>query len=123
MLKVYTYAACSTCRDATQWLRAQHIPFTELPIRITPPSIPELQAMLDAKAGKLTAICNTSGMDYRALGLKDKLPSMSLAASLELLSTHGNLVKRPFVIDMDRGLFLVGFKPADWQRALADTPK
>ena len=118
MLKLYVYAKCSTCRDAMTWLRERGIAFKEIAIRETPPPVSELKAMLAARGGKLTAICNTSGMDYRALGMKEKLPALSIDAALTLLTTNGNLIKRPFALDAARGVFLVGFKEADWEKAL-----
>lgn len=118
MLKLYTYQKCSTCRDAVQWLKDRGIAFTELPIRITPPPVSELESMLKAR-GSLTKICNTSGMDYRALGLAEKLPGMTTDAVLELLSGNGNLIKRPFALDVARGVFLTGFKKPEWEAAVA----
>lgn len=118
MLTVYTYANCSTCRDATKWLNARGIKFAEHPIRETPPTVAELKSMLAAKDGNLRAIMNTSGMDYRALGLKDKLPTMSQDEVLKLLTKSGNLVKRPFVIDSSADIFLTGFKEPEWKAAL-----
>ncbi|MBL9134198.1 MAG: arsenate reductase family protein, partial [Verrucomicrobiaceae bacterium] len=64
------------------------------------------------------ALFNTSGMDYRAMGLKDKLPGMSEDAALKLLAANGNLVKRPFVVDAKAGVYLAGFKVEEWERAL-----
>jgi len=118
MLVVYTYQKCSTCRDATRWLRDRGIPFTERAIRETPPGMEELTAMHEAR-GSLGKICNTSGMDYRALGLATKLPGMTTGAVLDLLSSNGNLVKRPFALDPQRGIFLTGFKLAEWESAFA----
>ena len=118
MLKLYTYQKCSTCRDAVQWLKDRGIDFTELPIRETPPPVSELKAMLKAR-GSLTKICNTSGMDYRALGLAEKLPDMTTEAALTLLSGNGNLIKRPFAVDAARGVFLTGFKKPEWETALS----
>src|SRR6188472_2824281 len=117
MLTLYVYQGCSTCRDAIKWLKARNIKFDERAIRETPPSIPELQAMLAAKEGNLRAIMNTSGMDYRALGLKDKLPDMAENDVLKLLSKNGNLVKRPFAFDAAKKIFLTGFKEAEWKNA------
>lgn len=117
-MKLYTYQGCSTCKSAVKWLRAHGISFTEIPIRETPPSVTELTAMLKANADQLRLLFNTSGMDYRALGLKDKLPSMSTADALKLLSENGNLVKRPFAIDAKKDLGLVGFKEEAWAKAL-----
>ena len=119
MLNVYTYQGCSTCRNAVKWLREHEIAFKELPIRETPPSLTDLKAMLKAR-GELRALFNTSGLDYRALNLKEKLPGMSEAEALKLLSTNGNLVKRPFAIDAAADVHLCGFKPEEWAAALAN---
>jgi arsenate reductase len=119
MLKVYVYQGCSTCRNAMKWMRDRKISFQEAAIRETPPPVSELKSMLKAR-GEMTRLFNTSGMDYRALGLKHKLPAMSEADALKLLSTNGNLVKRPFVIDAKAGVFLTGFKEPEWRKALKD---
>lgn len=118
MLTLHTYRNCSTCRAAVQWLRAQGIAFEEHPIREQPPSLDALRRALDHLGGELRALFNTSGQDYRALGLKDRLPSMSTAEALRLLAGNGNLIKRPFAQDPQRGLTLVGFKEAAWTAAL-----
>jgi arsenate reductase len=117
MLKVYAYKGCSTCRNAIKWLQSQEVKFEEVAIRETPPSVSELKSMLKSK-GELRALFNTSGMDYRELGMKDKLPTMSEAEALELLASNGNLVKRPFAIDARTGVVLNGFKEAEWTAAL-----
>ena len=90
--------------------------FEELPIRETPPSMEELKTMLAAYDGDLKRLFNTSGMDYRSLGIKDKLTTMSEAEALELLHSNGNLVKRPFLLCENWNT--VGFKEADWQANL-----
>lgn len=118
MLKVYAYAGCSTCRNALKWLKSQGIPFHEIAIRETPPPMTELKAMLAARKGDLRPLFNTSGMDYRALGLKDKLPQISQDEALNLLSRNGNLIKRPFALDQGKEVFLVGFKEQEWKAAL-----
>jgi arsenate reductase len=118
-MKMYTYQGCSTCRKATQWLRARGIEFQEVPIRETPPGLEELRAMLAARGGALRALFNTSGLDYRALGLKDTLPTLGPEEALRLLAGNGNLIKRPFAIDAARGVHLVGFQEEEWARALA----
>lgn len=115
-LKVYDYKNCSTCRNAIKWLDAEGIAFTRVPIRETPPSVPELKKVLKAVDGDLRRLFNTAGGDYRAMKLKDTLPDMSDAEALQLLSEHGNLVKRPFVVG--DGVGLVGFKEAEWREAL-----
>ncbi len=121
MLTVYTYAKCSTCRDAVKWLRAHNLAFAEKPIRETPPAPAELRAMLALQGGQLRKLFNTSGQDYRELGLKDKLPAMSEADAFKLLASNGNLVKRPFVLGRAKTgqVGLVGFKPDEWTAALA----
>ena len=119
MLHVYAYQGCSTCKTALKWLKQHSIPFQEIAIRETPPKIAELRVALEAKEGALRTLFNVSGQDYRAQGLKDTLPSMTTDAALKLLSGNGNLVKRPFAIDLKAGVALVGFKEQEWQKALA----
>jgi arsenate reductase (glutaredoxin) len=121
MLTVYTYAPCSTCRNATKWLRARGVRFVEKPIRETPPTPGELRAMLKqlGGSGELRRMFNTAGQDYRALSLKDKLPVMKEADALALLTTNGNLVKRPFLIGPETGL--VGFDETEWAKRLGST--
>ncbi|MEI6891993.1 MAG: arsenate reductase family protein [Pontiella sp.] len=114
-MKIYTYSKCSTCRKATQWLKEQKVAFEELPIRETPPSVDELRKMLD-HVGDVRKLFNTSGQDYRALGMKDKLPTMTPEKAFEWLASNGNLVKRPFLIDNDRGI--TGFKEDLWEALL-----
>jgi arsenate reductase len=97
-----------------KFLRDHQIKFEELPIRETPPSLAELKSMLEGRSVK--ALFNTSGLDYKALGLSRKLPEMSLAETLGLLATNGNLVKRPFAIGND--VRLVGFDENLWKSAL-----
>ena len=117
MLTVYTFQGCSTCRNAVKWLRAKEIAFDEKPIRETPPAPDELRAMLAAR-GALKPMLNTSGQDYRSLGLAEQLPTMSTDEVLGLLSQNGNLIRRPFAINPVRGVFLTGFREEEWQAAL-----
>ena len=116
MFKVYAYQKCSTCRDALKWLDAHSIPHTVMAIRETPPTPAELTAALGLLGGDIRRLFNTSGMDYRALGMKDRLPVMSEAEAIGLLAQNGNLVKRPFLIG--EGKALTGFKTDIWQKAL-----
>ena len=118
MLKVYAYSGCSTCKNAIKWLQGRGIEFEEIAIRETPPSVGELKGMLGAYGGDVRRLFNVSGMDYRSLGLKDTLPGMSVEEALGLLAGNGNLVKRPFVVDGKKGVFLVGFKEGEWEAAL-----
>ncbi|RPJ33088.1 MAG: arsenate reductase family protein [Verrucomicrobiaceae bacterium] len=116
MLTVYVYQKCSTCRDALKWLDDHGVAHQTKAIRETPPSAAELKTALNLLGGDIRKLFNTSGMDYRALGMKDKLPAMSADEAIELLSQNGNLVKRPFVIG--NGLALTGFKPEIWKKNL-----
>jgi len=119
MLKIYTYAKCSTCRNATKWLQSKAIPFHEVAIREQPPTREELAQMLQAlesRGGSLRALFNTSGQDYRALNIKEQLPDLASADAFALLASNGNLVKRPFALDANAGIFLVGFNEAEWAK-------
>lgn len=118
MIKVYTLSNCSTCRNATKWLRARGVEFDERAIRETPPTLAELRKMLAAYEGEVRRLFNTSGEDYRAQKLAEKLPAMSEAEALALLAQNGRLVKRPFLIG--DGVALVGFNEKRWGEALSD---
>jgi len=113
---VYILARCSTCREAVKWLQDHGVAFVEKPIRETPPGLPELKAMLTAHGGELRRLFNTSGLEYRALGLAPKLPQMTDSEALRLLASNGMLVKRPFLLGP--GAALVGFKEQAWAEAL-----
>jgi arsenate reductase (glutaredoxin) len=115
-MKIYTYAKCDTCRKAVKWLREKGLSFEEIPIRETPPSPEELMRMLSIYKGDLRRLFNTSGQDYRALGMKDKLPSLTAEDAVALLAGNGNLIKRPFLLDGERGL--VGFSAGEWEATL-----
>lgn len=116
MPTVYAYKNCDTCRKALKWLRENRIDHETKAIRETPPTKDELKAALAANGGDLRKLFNTSGGDYRELGLKDRLPTMSEAEALDLLSKNGNLVKRPFLIGKD--VALTGFSESVWSEAL-----
>jgi len=123
-LTVYTYANCDTCRRAVKWLRAQGIAFVEKPIRDTPPTPAELRTMLARLGGAsaLRKLFNTSGVDYRAQKLGEKLPALSEAEAIALLAGNGNLVKRPFALGSGAGatgIGLVGFDEKVWASALS----
>jgi arsenate reductase len=115
MLKVYTLSNCDTCRKAVKWLRAKDIAFEERAIRETPPSPAELRKALAALGGERRKLFNTSGQEYRAQKLGEKLPELSDAAALALLAGNGSLVKRPFLIG--DGVALVGFDETAWAEA------
>lgn len=112
-VRIYVYDKCSTCRDAVAFLKSRQVEFVSVPIRQQPPTVPELERMRSLKDG-LRRLFNTSGLDYKSMGMKDRLPTMTEAEALELLSQHGNLVKRPFLLTSD-GRGLVGFKEPEWE--------
>jgi arsenate reductase len=115
-LKFYGYIGCGTCRTAKKWLDENGIGFKEIPVRETPPTKAEIKRVLAAHDGDIRKLFNVSGGDYKAMNLKDTLPTMKEADAIALLATHGNLVKRPFVVD--HGVALVGFKEDLWAEAL-----
>ena len=115
-IKVYLYDRCSTCRNAVKWLNDHAVPFKGLPIRETPPSLSELKLALRTE-GNIRKILNTSSQDYRDLGLKDRLDSLTTDEVFALLKENGNLVKRPFVVGPDAAW--AGFKPEVWQQRLS----
>jgi len=97
-------------------LEQKGVDFEELAIRETPPNAKELKQMLKAKEA-LKPLFNSSGMDYRSMGLKDTLPTLTNDEAFELLQSNGNLVKRPFVVGDVNGkeIATVGFKEAIWE--------
>ncbi len=116
MLTVYAYDKCGSCKDALKWLKAHGVSHQVKAIRDTPPGNTELKNTLKYLGGDIRKLFNTSGMDYRALCMKEKLPAMSEDEAIALLSQNGNLVKRPLVIG--NGVALAGFKPDVWANAL-----
>lgn len=116
MIILYAYKNCDTCRKAVHWLKENHLSHDTKAIRETPPTPAEIEIALTAVNGDIRKLFNTSGSDYRELGLKDKLPTMPKSEAIALLSRNGNLVKRPFLIAGN--VALVGFREADWAGAL-----
>jgi arsenate reductase len=114
-MKMFAYRNCGTCRKALKWLEGRGVSYDEIAIRERPPSVAELEQVLDALGGDLKRLFNTAGGDYRELGMKDRLPGMSRDEALQLLSSRGNLVKRPFVVG--DGIGLTGFKESEWEAA------
>lgn len=117
-LVVYTLSNCDTCRAATKWLRARDVAFEERAIRETPLTAAELRTMLAAYDGQVRRLCNTSGREYRALKLGEKLDAMTPGEVIELLAGNGSLVKRPFAIG--RGVALIGFDEAAWSATFSN---
>lgn len=110
------YPKCSTCKKAEQYLQAKGLSFTVRDIKTDNPTLEELRTWHEASGLPLKRFFNTSGILYKQLGLKDKLPTMSEDEQLQLLASDGMLVKRPLVI-YDGGV-LVGFKQAEYDAKL-----
>ena len=110
------YPKCSTCQKAKKWLTEAGVEFTDRHIVEDRPTQEELKIWLDRSGLPLKRFFNTSGMKYRELNLKDRLPGMSEEEQLELLASDGMLVKRPLLIG--EGFVLTGFKEKEWQGKL-----
>ena len=110
------YPKCSTCQKARKWLEANHLEFTERHIVEENPSYEELKEWYAESGLPLKQFFNTSGMLYKEMQLKDKLPTMSEEEQLKLLATNGMLVKRPLIVNGN--IILTGFKEAEWEKAL-----
>ena len=115
MLFVY-YQKCSTCQKAKAWLEAQGVPFEARDIKTQSPTEEELRAWHSLSGLPMKRLFNTSGLQYKALGLKDKLPTMTEDELNALLATDGMLVKRPVLVGDDFAFF--GFKEAEWAEKL-----
>ena len=111
------YPKCSTCKKAAQWLQEHGIACTVRDIKAENPSLEELRAWHQRSGLPLKRFFNTSGLQYKALGLKDKLPGLSQEEQLALLSQDGMLVKRPLLVGED--FVLVGFREKEWEAQLA----
>ncbi len=110
------YPKCSTCQKAKKWLDEHDLEYTERHIVENNPSYEELKEWYEKSGLALKRFFNTSGLLYREMELKNKLPKMSEEEQLKLLSTNGMLVKRPMLVDGDK--ILVGFKESEWERLL-----
>lgn len=110
------YPKCSTCVKARKFLEEKGVDFTDRDIKNENPNYEELKSWYEKSGLPLKRFFNTSGMAYRALDLKNKLPDMSEEEQLKLLSTDGMLMKRPILIT--EKTVLVGFKQAEWESNL-----
>lgn len=106
------YPKCSTCKKAKKYLEEHGIEFEDRHIVEENPTKEELAEWIRISGKPIKKFFNTSGMKYRELGLKDKLPEMSEEEQIELLASNGMLVKRPLLIDGE--MVLAGFKEAEW---------
>ena len=110
------YPKCTTCKKAQAWLNEQGVSFELRDIKLNNPSAEELKLWHSRSGLPLKKFFNTSGLQYKALQLKDKLPTMTEDEMFDLLASDGMLVKRPMLVTDDK--VLVGFKEADWAQLL-----
>ena len=110
------YPKCKTCQKAKKWLDENNIEYTDRHIKEENPSYEEIKSWYEKSGLPLKKFFNTSGVLYKSMQLKDKLPDMSDEEQLRLLASDGMLVKRPLVVKCDT--VLIGFKEAEWEQAL-----
>ena len=113
---VLCYAKCTTCQKALRWLDERGVDYQARPIKEENPSVEELREWIGRSGLPVRRFFNTSGLAYRALGLKDALASMSEEEQLRLLASDGMLVKRPLLIS-EKGVY-PGFRESDWEKLL-----
>lgn len=106
------YPPCSTCKKAKKWLDDHNLSYTSRHIKEQNPGADELRLWYKKSGLPLKRFFNTSGLLYKSMSLKDRLPDMSEEEQLNLLSTDGMLVKRPIIVS--ESFVLVGFKEAEW---------
>ena len=116
MIEFICYPKCTTCQKAKKWLDDNKIEYELRDIKEDNPSFEELTEWYKMSGLQLKKFFNTSGLLYKSMELKDKLPAMSEEAQLKLLATDGMLVKRPIVVD--DGFVFVGFKESEWSEKL-----
>ena len=107
------YPKCTTCQRARRWLMEHDVPFAERDIKSDRPTAGELESWYRESGLPLKKFFNTSGLVYKAMGLKDKLPAMSEEEQISLLASDGMLVKRPLAVTEER--VIPGFRPAEWE--------
>lgn len=107
------YPKCSTCKKARKFLEEKGVTFEDRDIKEQNPTVEELKEWIAKSGLPVKKFFNTSGMLYRQMELKDKLPNMSEQEMIELLATDGMLVKRPILVSEDK--VLVGFRQAEWE--------
>jgi arsenate reductase len=116
MLKFICYPKCTTCQKAKKWLDDNNIEYELRDIKLDNPTLDELTEWHAKRGMPLRKFFNTSGLLYKSLALKDKLPTMTEREMLELLSSDGMLVKRPLLVGDN--FVLVGFKEDEWKEKL-----
>ena len=110
------YPKCSTCKKAQTYLEERGSPFTRRDIKLETPTVEELRRWQQMSGLPLKKFFNTSGLSYKALGLKEKLPNMTEEEQLALLAGDGMLIKRPLLVGDD--FVLTGFRQAEWEARL-----
>lgn len=113
---VLVYRKCSTCQKALKWLEDHHVEYEERPIVEQNPTYEELKEWYAKSGLPLKKFFNTSGLLYKDMKLKEKLPAMSEEEQLKLLATNGMLVKRPLVVGDD--FIMTGFKEKEWEEKI-----
>ena len=116
MMKFICYPKCTTCKKAEKWLDDNGIGYEMRDIKADNPTYDELNEWYNLSGLPLKKFFNTSGLLYKSMNLKEKLPTMSESEMLKLLSSDGMLVKRPLLIGDD--FVLVGFKESEWENLL-----
>lgn len=116
MIRFICYPKCTTCQKAKKWLDDNEIEYEFRDIKLDNPKLEELSAWYKKSSLPLKKFFNTSGLLYKSLDLKNKLPTMSEDEMLNLLSSDGMLVKRPLLIGDD--FVFVGFKEIEWSEKL-----
>jgi arsenate reductase len=119
MMLFLCYPNCNTCKKARKWLEDRGIAFEARDIKTDKPTSDELLRWQEKSGLPLRRFWNTSGLQYKALNLKERLPEMGAGEQLDLLSSDGMLVKRPLLIGED--FVLVGFKSEEWEDRLGMT--
>lgn len=110
------YPKCTTCKKAKKWLDDHNIEYTDRHIKDQNPSYDELKKWKEESGLSIKRFFNTSGMLYREMQLKDRLPEMTEEEMLRLLATDGMLVKRPIIVCNDK--VLTGFREKEWEELL-----
>ena len=112
------YPKCTTCKKAKKWLEEHNVNFEDRDIKDKNPTAEELKTWYQKSGLPLKRFFNTSGLVYKSMQLKEKLPDMSEEEQLSLLATDGMLVKRPLLIKEDK--VLVGFREAEWEKVISE---